>query len=583
MVQFSNKAISQRSVGVSVADSSNYITNSSRQFYDPSLAEELRHDEPSQHIYIPMKTKDYIIHRGSKGLSLVANRDIHEGESVFENSLQYTVTDVENCDYALFNGSKLFSRGNDGNVSHVKDAYNVVPARVPLQTEMIFTHAIPILSDGEESGSRGIISHHLRIPNLLVNHSCDPNTVHDDGNDGHERHYAVRDIRRGEELTVNYSLIYYDEGPIHHKCLCGSSNCNGQILGFKDYEIDQQERLMPLISHAVRAMFMADQKVGELLLNEQPLVAERVVQAPMFSTKKAIRMVCPNPSAGMSDIGISISDDGVNNLYSMRDFKEGEEVYRFWVDDWPMGGKIPIEMVCPTAIRPGDPVEGTSIWLDPLECGYKDSRGKVKFSCFNALIQHSCDPNIVYKQTKRTEYDSWQVAYAARPILKGQILVADLNSMFWDRTGLKIATCSCGADGCAGTVKGFKFLSPIRQKKRWVERDNGRYLSPRVREQCKKRDGYYDEMVDYDSVRINSEARDVRINSEARDVRGTLSARVRPNAHFNPRSVLKKPSMIRRRSSAMSSIDDSIPTSIESSSSSESSEDSPVTWGQFWG
>ena len=59
-------------------------------------------------------------------------------------------------------------------------------------------------------------------PDKYVNHSCDPNTAVTDGCD-----IAIRDIRRGEEITSDYSkdgvqLFHFD-------CQCGSKNCKKYI------------------------------------------------------------------------------------------------------------------------------------------------------------------------------------------------------------------------------------------------------------------------------------------------------------------------------------------------------------------
>jgi len=421
-----------------------------------------------------------------------------EGEEVFTNSLKYTVTDVEDGDYIVFNTKKVMERTKFAG----KQAYNVVPFSVPIESDLILTHGIPILSDDpEDEESSGIISYHVKVPSMLMNHSCDPNIIHDDGKDGHERPLATRDILEGEELTTDYSLIYYDEGPIKHKCLCGSANCSGIVKGFKDLDADAQDRLMPVASLAVRALFMADLKLEKPVKYAQPLVAEREVQAPIFSLSEGFRLVCPPPSHTNSDVGVAVSDnDNSHGLYALRNFQEGEIVYTFWVDDWPLDGKVPVDMVFSTAIGEGDPVEGTSFWIKPAERGYKNANGRITYSGFNMLAEHSCDPNIVYKQIKVTDHQRWQHAYAARDIVEGEHLLIDVNNLFWDRPELKIATCSCKAKQCAGTIKGFKYLSSIRQKKRWVESDNGRHLSPFIRQQCKKRDTYYHEIVcDYDS------------------------------------------------------------------------------------
>ncbi|MGC9605576.1 MAG: SET domain-containing protein [Minisyncoccia bacterium] len=54
-------------------------------------------------------------------------------------------------------------------------------------------------------------------PERYMNHSCDPNTINENGLD-----YALRDIKKGEEITGDYdrggSLLGFE-------CKCDSKNC----------------------------------------------------------------------------------------------------------------------------------------------------------------------------------------------------------------------------------------------------------------------------------------------------------------------------------------------------------------------
>ncbi len=59
------------------------------------------------------------------------------------------------------------------------------------------------------------------------NHSCDPNTAFAGLN-----LVAVRDIRAGEELTVDYAT-FYDRHMTPFDCTCGSASCRGRIVGGK--------------------------------------------------------------------------------------------------------------------------------------------------------------------------------------------------------------------------------------------------------------------------------------------------------------------------------------------------------------
>lgn len=68
-------------------------------------------------------------------------------------------------------------------------------------------------------GSRGGNGTHY------VNHSCGPNaymkTLY-----GHVLFFALRDIRPGEEITVDYEQTLH---PDSKRCRCGAENCRGTI------------------------------------------------------------------------------------------------------------------------------------------------------------------------------------------------------------------------------------------------------------------------------------------------------------------------------------------------------------------
>jgi hypothetical protein len=64
-----------------------------------------------------------------------------------------------------------------------------------------------------------------------INHSCDPNCVIDN----ELRLITVRPVNKGEELTINYHIVYEGEDPgfwdprWSFKCCCGAKNCQGII------------------------------------------------------------------------------------------------------------------------------------------------------------------------------------------------------------------------------------------------------------------------------------------------------------------------------------------------------------------
>jgi uncharacterized protein len=62
----------------------------------------------------------------------------------------------------------------------------------------------------------------------LANHSCDPNC--ESRNDRGRAIWivALRDIRKGEEISYDYNFPLTDPPPI---CRCGAANCRGYIVG----------------------------------------------------------------------------------------------------------------------------------------------------------------------------------------------------------------------------------------------------------------------------------------------------------------------------------------------------------------
>lgn len=77
-----------------------------------------------------------------------------------------------------------------------------------------------------------------------TNHSCDPNC----GlffEKGHINLRAIRDIKKDEEITWDYSTTM-DEDLWEADCLCGSKNCRGRIRDFKWLPKSVKERYVKL-------------------------------------------------------------------------------------------------------------------------------------------------------------------------------------------------------------------------------------------------------------------------------------------------------------------------------------------------
>lgn len=61
---------------------------------------------------------------------------------------------------------------------------------------------------------------------MHLNHSCEPNL----GLQGQIVFVAMRDIARGEELTIDYAMT--DDEPYEMECRCAAKSCRGVITGY---------------------------------------------------------------------------------------------------------------------------------------------------------------------------------------------------------------------------------------------------------------------------------------------------------------------------------------------------------------
>jgi SET domain-containing protein len=70
---------------------------------------------------------------------------------------------------------------------------------------------------------------------LFINHSCEPNV----GFAGSTVLVAMRDIRTGEELTIDYAL--FDDHDETMECRCGTPSCRGTVSG-RDWQRPDLQR-----------------------------------------------------------------------------------------------------------------------------------------------------------------------------------------------------------------------------------------------------------------------------------------------------------------------------------------------------
>jgi len=81
----------------------------------------------------------------------------------------------------------------------------------------------------------------------FINHSCNPNLWLNIIN---MNYITLRNIKKGEEITINYMTNEYDlvEEDCYFKCKCGSKSCLKHIKGFKYLTKKQKEKLKPFLS-----------------------------------------------------------------------------------------------------------------------------------------------------------------------------------------------------------------------------------------------------------------------------------------------------------------------------------------------
>lgn len=86
----------------------------------------------------------------------------------------------------------------------------------------------------------------LLPPGCYLNHSCDPNAMRSG-----VKVFAWRNIRRGEEITIDYRLNAF--GGERSKCHCGSRNCRGEIVSdFFSLDPFRQRLYLPFAPDFIR-------------------------------------------------------------------------------------------------------------------------------------------------------------------------------------------------------------------------------------------------------------------------------------------------------------------------------------------
>ncbi|HVA96473.1 MAG TPA: SET domain-containing protein-lysine N-methyltransferase [Candidatus Acidoferrales bacterium] len=83
------------------------------------------------------------------------------------------------------------------------------------------------------------------------NHSCSPNAGFRDD----KEFVAIRDIKKGEELVIDYAFCDIDGFTM--ACHCGSSNCRKEVVPFEKLDSTTQKKYLPYVINYIRKKYLA--------------------------------------------------------------------------------------------------------------------------------------------------------------------------------------------------------------------------------------------------------------------------------------------------------------------------------------
>lgn len=98
---------------------------------------------------------------------------------------------------------------------------------------------------------------HMQLDKISrsINHSCEPNTGIRNNLCRAYDFIALRNIKKGEEITWNYETTEYISIAVK-KCLCGARNCKGTIRGFKFLDQATRNKYGEFIGDYLKTGFM---------------------------------------------------------------------------------------------------------------------------------------------------------------------------------------------------------------------------------------------------------------------------------------------------------------------------------------
>lgn len=151
-----------------------------------------------------------------------------------ENSIPCSVMSVKvEVRESGVNGVGMFAKEDikKGEIVFIKGGH--ILTREEIFTSSVINSYLPI-SDEYYLGARN--KEEEPYIKLYNNHSCEPNC----GARGEITFVAMRNISKGEELTIDYCMVDNEEYVI--ECHCGSPNCRRTITGYDWKRKDLQDK-----------------------------------------------------------------------------------------------------------------------------------------------------------------------------------------------------------------------------------------------------------------------------------------------------------------------------------------------------
>lgn len=132
----------------------------------------------------------------------------------------------------------------------LKNQLGVITKRNYKRGELLFIVKGPILKRRTKYSFSVDLDRHID-PRLVngkkdfghyTNHSCNPNAfasiIDKDCKTPYIEIISRREIKKGEEVTIDYASFEYETVVDGLQCNCGQKRCRGKIFGFKDLPYD---------------------------------------------------------------------------------------------------------------------------------------------------------------------------------------------------------------------------------------------------------------------------------------------------------------------------------------------------------